>query len=89
MFSSLLARFFPVHTWGTESNEEQRTCQVCGRVEHYEDTDGWVAPGWRAVRSGDKRAHVAAAKLASAKGQPDEAPVIEDETTQPQPASLA
>jgi hypothetical protein len=51
MFSSLLARFSPTHTWDESSNDDKRTCQVCGRVEHYEDTDGWVAPSWRLLRA--------------------------------------
>jgi len=69
MLSSLIARLFPTHAWDAESTEEQRTCQVCRRVEHYQDTDGWVAPTWRAVYAGDKKAHVAAAKSTPAKGQ--------------------
>lgn len=69
MLSSLIVRFFPTHAWDAGSTEEQRTCQVCGRVEHYQDTDGWVAPTWRAVYAGDKKAHVAAAKSTSVKGQ--------------------
>ena len=89
MFSRLIARFVPNHTWDTECIEEQRTCQVCGRVEYYEDTDGWVAPAWRALHAGDKRAHVVAAKLAASKVQPSVIQGLEDETTQPQPTSLA
>lgn len=89
MLPALIARFLPNHIWDTECIEEQRTCQVCGRVEYYEDTDGWVAPAWRALHAGDKRAHVVAAKLASANVQSAVIQRLEDETTQPQPTSLA
>jgi hypothetical protein len=89
MFSYLIARFVPKHTWDTECIEEQRTCQVCGRVESYKDTDGWVAPAWRPLHAGDKRAHVVAAKLAAAKVQSPVIQGLQDETTQPQPTSLA
>lgn len=81
MLSNLIARFFPTHIWDTESiDAEQRTCQVCGRVEHYEDTDGWVAASWRLLHAGDKRAHVASAKSASAEGQSAAIHGLEDET---------
>jgi hypothetical protein len=81
MFSSLLARFSPTHTWDESSNDDKRTCQVCGRVEHYEDTDGWVAPSWRLLRAGDKRAHVAAAKSATPNVQSPAILVLKDEAT--------
>lgn len=89
MFSSLLARFFPTHTWDESSNDDERTCQVCGRVEHYADTDGWVAPSWRLLRAGNKRAHIAVAKSAPANVQSPAIQVLDEEATQPQPASLA
>ena len=89
MLSNLVARFFPTHTWDTECIQAQRTCKVCGRVEYYEDTDGWVAPAWRLCHAGDKRAHVAAAKSASTKVQSSIIRNLEDETTQPQPVSLS
>ena len=89
MFSRLIARFVPNHIWDTDCIEEQRTCEVCGRVEYYEDTDGWVAPAWRALHAGDKRAHVVASKLASPKVQSTIMQDMGDETAQPQPTSLA
>lgn len=79
----LIERFFPNHAWD-ERTDEQRTCQVCGRVEHYEETDGWVAGSWRLLRAGDNRAHVG-----SAKDQSPAIHVLDDETTQPKPTSLA
>lgn len=89
MLSNLVARFFPRHIWDAKSTDEQRTCEVCGRVEHYEDTDGWVAPTWRPRNAGNKRAHVAAMKAASTHGQAIVIQIPEDEVAQPQPPSLA
>lgn len=62
MFANFIARWRPVHVWSANSSDEQRTCQICGLVEHYAMTDGWVAPAWRAVVPGDKFAHTALVK---------------------------
>lgn len=89
---TFLRSLFVVHDWVQSDNVNARCCRTCGRREE-QHVDDWSTSWWVAWK-GYPRAHFAKKPVETGAFAPrrprgNAIAALEDEATQPQPASLA